>query len=100
MHKKFIKVHQTTFRARYKLELLKNEFIDEDILKDYFLELDFVKSVRINKKAYSIIFELKQTDFSRLEKILEKLNLDTLLKYCEKKKRQYVFLALKVKIPL
>ena len=51
MHKKFIKVHQTTFRARYKLELLKNEFIDEDILKDYFLELDFVKSVRINKKA-------------------------------------------------
>ncbi|MFY9079901.1 heavy metal translocating P-type ATPase [Aliarcobacter cryaerophilus] len=85
MHKKFIKVHQTTFRARYKLELLKNEFIDEDILKDYFLELDFVKSVRINKKAYSIIFELKQTDFSRLEKILEKLNLDTLLKYCEKK---------------
>lgn len=86
MHKKFIKVHQTTFRARYKLELLKNEFIDEDILKDYFLELDFVKSVRINKKAYSIIFELKQTDFSRLEKILEKLNLDTLLKYCEKKR--------------
>ena len=82
MHKKFIKVHQTTFRARYKLELLKNEFIDEDILKDYFLELDFVKSVRINKKAYSIIFELKQTDFSRLEKILEKLNLDTLLKFC------------------
>ena len=45
MHKKFIKVHQTTFRARYKLELLKNEFIDEDIYENLNRTKDIEDSV-------------------------------------------------------
>ena len=36
MNKKFIKVHQTNLRSRYKYFLLKDEFIDENILKNYF----------------------------------------------------------------
>jgi hypothetical protein len=57
MKKNFEKVHQTPSRVRYKFSLLKEKFIDEDILKNYFLKIDGVRSVRINRKAYSIIFE-------------------------------------------
>ncbi|RBQ27735.1 MULTISPECIES: heavy metal translocating P-type ATPase [Arcobacteraceae] len=80
----FIKIHQTKLRARYKLSLLKDSFIDEDILKNYFLNLDFIKEVRVNKKAYSIIFELKENKFLELENILKNLNTDLLLKSCDK----------------
>lgn len=55
MNKKFIKVHQIGLRARYKLEILKDNFIDEDILKGYFNNFSEIQSIRVNKKAYSII---------------------------------------------
>ena len=61
MNKKFIKVHQIGLRARYKLEILKDNFIDEDILKGYFNNFSEIQSIRVNKKAYSIIFELKKS---------------------------------------
>jgi len=80
----FIKIHQVKLRARYKLAILKDSFIDENILKNYFLNLSFIKNVRINTKAYSIIFELKEDKFLKLENILEKLNIDLLLKSCDK----------------
>ncbi|WP_418179199.1 heavy metal translocating P-type ATPase [Aliarcobacter lanthieri] len=80
----FIKIHQTKLRARYKLSLLKDSFIDEDILKNYFLNIDYIKEVRVNKKAYSIIFELKENNFLELENILKNLNTDLLLKSCDK----------------
>lgn len=80
----FIKIHQTKLRARYKLLLLKDSFIDEDILKNYFLNIDYIKEVRVNKKAYSIIFELKENKFLELENILKNLNTDLLLKSCDK----------------
>ncbi|QKF58786.1 heavy metal translocating P-type ATPase [Aliarcobacter lanthieri] len=80
----FIKIHQTKLRARYKLSLLKDSFIDEDILKNYFLNIDYIKEVRVNKKAYSIIFELKENKFLELENILKNLNTDLLLKSCDK----------------
>ncbi len=63
MNKKFIKVHQIGLRARYKLEILKDNFIDEDILKGYFNNFSEIQSIRVNKKAYSIIFELKKISF-------------------------------------
>jgi len=80
----FLKVHQIKLRARYKLSILKDSFVDEDILKNYFLNLSFIKDVRVNKKAYSVIFELKEDKFLELENILEKLSIDLLLKSCDK----------------
>ncbi|AXK48351.1 heavy metal translocating P-type ATPase [Aliarcobacter trophiarum LMG 25534] len=80
MDKKFIKVHQIGLRARYKLEILKDNFIDEDILKGYFSSFKEIKTIRINKKAYSIIFELREDIFKKIEEILKDLSLETLLK--------------------
>lgn len=83
MIKRFIKVHQTPSRVRYKLFLLKEKFINEELLKAYFEKVDGVKSVRVNKKAYSIIFELQKDVTSHLEKIFNSLTTDKLLKSCE-----------------
>ena len=67
MNKKFIKVHQTNLRFRYKYFLLKDKFIDENILKNYFEKIKDIKSVRINKKAFSIIFELHKDISKKIE---------------------------------
>ncbi|PRM95785.1 heavy metal translocating P-type ATPase [Aliarcobacter cryaerophilus] len=84
MNKKFIKVHQIGLRARYKLEILKDNFIDEDILKGYFNNFSEIQSIRVNKKAYSIIFELKKDIFQDIEKRLETITLENLLKSASK----------------
>ena len=83
MNKKFIKVHQTNLRFRYKYFLLKDKFIDENILKNYFEKIKDIKSVRINKKAFSIIFELHKDISIQIEEILNKLTIEDLLKSCE-----------------
>lgn len=83
MNNKFIKVHQTNLRVRYKYFLLKDEFIDENILKNYFEKIKDIKSVRINKKAFSIIFELNKDISEKIEEILNKLTIEDLLKSCE-----------------
>lgn len=85
MNKKFIKVHQIGLRARYKLEILKDNFIDEDILKGYFNNFSEIQSIRVNKKAYSIIFELKKDIFQDIEKRLKTITLENLLKSASKK---------------
>ena len=83
MNNKFIKVHQSNLRTRYKYFLLKDEFIDENILKNYFEKIKDIKSVRINKKAFSIIFELHKDISEKIEEILNKLTIEDLLKSCE-----------------
>ena len=83
MNNKFIKVHQSNLRTRYKYFLLKNEFIDENILKNYFEKIKDIKSVRINKKAFSIIFELHKDISEKIEEILNKLTIEDSLKSCE-----------------
>ena len=83
MNNKFIKVHQTSSRLRYKYFLLKEKFIDEDILKNYLEKVNHVESVRINKKAFSIIFEISKDITSELEAILSELTLDELLNNCQ-----------------
>ncbi|MDY3203682.1 MAG: heavy metal translocating P-type ATPase [Arcobacter sp.] len=83
MKNKFVKVHQTAFRVRYKLFLLKEKYIDEEILKNYFRKIKEIENVRINKKAYSIIFELKSDITSKIEEILNNLTIEELLKSCE-----------------
>ncbi len=83
MNNKFIKVHQTNLRVRYKYFLLKDEYIDENILKNYFEKIKDIKSVRINKKAFSIIFELHKDISKKIEEILNKLTIEDLLKSCE-----------------
>ena len=83
MKNNFIKVHETASRIRYKYFLLKEKFIDENILKNYFEKIKDIKSVRINKKAYSIVFELKKDVSFQIEEILSKLTTEDLLKSCE-----------------
>ena len=83
MKNKFIKVHQTASRLRYKYFLLKEKFIDENILKNYLEKIEDVKSVRINKKAFSIVFEIQSDISSKIEEILSSLTIEELLKYCE-----------------
>lgn len=83
MNNKFIKVHQNNLRIRYKYFLLKDEFIDENILKNYFEKIKDIKSVRINKKAFSIIFELHKDISKKIEEILNNLTIEDLLKSCE-----------------
>ena len=80
---KFIKVHQTNLRFRYKYFLLKDKFIDENILKNYFEKIKDIKNVRINKKAFSIIFELHKDISKKIEETLNKLTIEDLLKSCE-----------------
>lgn len=84
MDKNFIKVHQSGLRARYKLELLRDKFIDEDILKSYFNDLNEIKNIRVNKKAYSIIFELNSDIFSKIEEKLTNISLENLLQTASK----------------
>lgn len=76
---KFKKVHATSSRARYKFELLKDEFIDETILKNYLQKIDHVTSVRINKKASSIIFTFDEDVIAEIEDKLLSVNADKLL---------------------
>jgi heavy metal translocating P-type ATPase len=83
MKNNFIKVHQTSTRVRYKYFLLKEKFIDENILKNHLKKIDYVSDVRINKKAFSIIFEIQKDITEKLEEILSKLTLDELLSNCE-----------------
>lgn len=80
MNSKFIKVHQIKNRARYKLQILKEKFIDEDILKNYFNDIKEINNIRINKKAYSIVFEVNSDVFNEIEEKLETISLDNLLK--------------------
>jgi heavy metal translocating P-type ATPase len=83
MKNKFIKVHQTSSRLRYKYFLLKDKYIDENILKNYLERIEDVQSVRINKKAFSIVFEINEDITSKLEDILNNLTIDELLNNCE-----------------
>jgi len=66
------KVHTTSKRARYRYSLLSDRTLDENILKSNLEKISGVESVRINKKAYSIIFNFE--DESVCEKIEEKLS--------------------------
>ncbi|XPV69525.1 MAG: heavy metal translocating P-type ATPase [Halarcobacter sp.] len=72
MSNSYKQVHKTKNRVRYKYSLLKDKSIDTNILKIYFEQIDGVQSVRINKKAYSIVFILE--DFSTIDLIEEKLS--------------------------
>ena len=83
MKNRFVKVHETPTRLRYKYFLLKEKFIDETILKNYLEKIEGVKSVRINKKAFSVIFEINENISSKIESILNSLTIDDLLKSCE-----------------
>ncbi len=84
MTNNFTKVHQTGLRARYKLAILKDKFVDVEILKGYFSEFKEIKNIRVNKKAYSIIFELSSDIFSKIENKLSTISLDNLLKNASK----------------
>ena len=83
MTNKFIKIHQTATRVRYKYFLLKDKYLDENILKNHLKKIEYVENVRINKKAFSIIFEIKKDITPKLEEILNTLTYEELLNNCE-----------------
>ncbi|CAM3999957.1 heavy metal translocating P-type ATPase [Arcobacter cloacae] len=83
MKNRFIKVHETPLRLRYKYFLLKEKFIDENILQNYLEKIKDVRSVRINKKAYSIVFEITNDISHEIEEILSNLTIEELLKSCQ-----------------
>lgn len=75
----FKKVHSTSTRARYKYDLLKDDSIDENTLKSYLEKIEGVISVRINKKAHSVIFNLQDNVLDAIEEKLLSANRDNLL---------------------
>lgn len=84
MSNQFIKVHSTPKRARYKFSLLKDKFIDEKILKANLEKISGVISVRVNKKAYSIVFTYEDSSVcEQIEERLLNLTVDDLLSNCE-----------------
>jgi len=83
MKNNFIKVHQTSRRVRYKYFLLKEKNIDENILNNHLKKIPHVNNVRINKKAFSVIFDIDKDITSTLEDILNNLTIDELLSNCE-----------------
>lgn len=80
MNNKFKKVHCTSYRARYKFNLLNEEFIDENILISYLEKIPDVNSVRVNKKAASIIFDFyDESVCSEIDDVLGSLSIEDLL---------------------
>jgi len=84
MHNQFIKVHSTPNRARYKFSLLKDKYLDENILRTNLEKLEGVTSVRVNKKANSIIFHFDNiSTCDEIENKLSTLDIEELLSSCE-----------------
>jgi heavy metal translocating P-type ATPase len=84
MNNQFKKVHATSSRARYKFSLLKNRYLDENILKTKLEKVEGVLAVRINRKAHSIIFDFeKNIVCEKIESQLSNLSIDDLLGSCE-----------------
>ncbi len=80
MINQFQKVHSTSTRARYKFSLLRDKSLDENILKANLEKLSGVTSVRINKKAYSLIFNFEESSVCEtIEEKLSSLTVDELL---------------------
>lgn len=71
MKNSFKIVSQTSNRVRFKYFLLKNETIDENLLKNELKSIDGITDVRINKQAFSVIVNFES---GTLEKVKEKLS--------------------------
>ncbi|WP_072681287.1 heavy metal translocating P-type ATPase [Arcobacter sp. LA11] len=80
----FKKVHSTSNRARYKYSLLKDKYLDANILKSNLEKIEGIISVRVNKKAHSIIFDFEQSSVcEQIEEKLSNLSIDDLLDSCK-----------------
>jgi len=84
MNNNFKQIHLTSKRVRYKLNLLKDEFVDSNILKSYLEEINGVQSVRVNKKAYSVILDIQSPLIcEKIEKSFSALDANKLLTNCK-----------------
>lgn len=84
MINQFQKVHATSNRVRYKYSLLKDKYLDENILKKELEKLSGVISVRVNKKAHSVIFNFEDSFiYKEVEDKLSSLTIDKLLSTCD-----------------
>jgi len=83
MNNQFRKVHSTKNRARYKVSILKERYLDENILKSNLEKIDGVITVRINKKAFSINFDFEDNNIcDAIEKELLILDVNDFLGSC------------------
>lgn len=84
MINQFKKVHSTAHRVRYKYSLLNDKYLDADILKSNLEMIEGVTSVRVNKKASSIIFTYEDEQICQsIEERLLTLTTDELLSNCK-----------------
>ncbi len=80
MSNTFKRVHFTKNRARYKFSLLKEQYIDENILISFLKKIPGVITLRVNKKANSIVFDFTSDEVCTLiEESLSSLSIDDLL---------------------
>ncbi|PLY05951.1 MAG: heavy metal translocating P-type ATPase [Arcobacter sp.] len=85
MSRLFKKVHSTKTRARYKYSLLKNSYLDPNILKENLEKIVGILNVRVNKKASSIIFDFDNDSVCNdIELKLTNLKIDNLLNFNKK----------------
>ena len=84
MINQFQKIHGTSTRARYKFSLLKDKSIDENILKSNLEKIPGITKVRVNKKAYSVIFNFEDVCVcDEIEQTLSSLSIEELLSSCD-----------------
>jgi len=70
----FSLVHETSKRLRYKVNILKDNNIDDNGLIHYFNDIDGVTSIRVNKLANSLVFNISKNIKSKIEEKLRSLS--------------------------
>jgi len=76
---KFSLVHETSKRLRYKVSILKNKSIDENVFSHYFNGIEGLNSVRVNKIAASVVFNITKNIKNDIENKLENITLEKIL---------------------
>ncbi len=79
----FSLVHETSKRLRYKVSILKNKNIDETVLVNYFSGIEGLNSVRVNKIATSVVFNITKNIKSDIEDKLQNITLEKILSKIE-----------------
>ncbi|NQY94102.1 MAG: heavy metal translocating P-type ATPase, partial [Campylobacteraceae bacterium] len=81
-NEKFSLVHETSKRLRYKVNILKDNNINENSLMEYFSDMDGLANIRVNSKAASIVFNFTKNIKNELEDKLHNISLEKLLQTC------------------
>lgn len=75
----FSLIHETPKRLRYKVDILKQEYIDTNIFGRYFDDVEGLDSIRVNKRAHCVVFNVSENIKKEIEEKLQSMNLESLL---------------------